>query len=186
MSWLPRLLDRLDGLPDRALLLIDLCIGLFVLAAHGGLLLLVRLGKVPELEHQAPWLLVSVVVFACVVVSSGWALIRKSARGPVLGAHATVFLVGAVAMVAWAAGIVLEGIPTGVNFSWSPGMFTALVFYGVYLFRRQFLLDYVSGSPLAHYCHLGAAIVALALDLGVLVRLLLDFRNLSSGLSPGL
>ena len=186
MSWLSSLLDRVDSLPERALLLIDLCIGLFALVAHGGALILVRLGKAPMFEQYAVWLLVSVVGFGCVVVSSTLAFFWERGRRPILAAHAVVLLGLAVALVGWAVGLVLNGIPTEVNFSWSPGLFTALVFYGVYLFRRLFLLGYVSASPLARHCHVAAALVAAALELGVLVRLFLRFRSFAGGFPPAL
>ena len=176
-------LDKLDHVSPKVILIINLVLGLFVLIAHSGALALITLGKAPEFERYKIVLLVSVVISTFVVVSSIYSFIRSSKREGVLKLHAIVFLPGALLLLGWGAKLVLRGLPSGVNFYWTPGLYTALVFYAVYLFRRTFLRGYASESNVVKHCHVWAGVVALALEVGVLVRIVLQFRSFFGG--PG-
>lgn len=168
------LLERADRLPGRKLVIVNLLLGLFVLFAHGLAVVLVVLGKAPELEGRKTALLGSIVVAIVVAGTSAVALGRTSEQERILRLHSVLFLPGALLLLAWGAGVVVYGLPPSVRFSWSPGLLTALVFYAFFLARRQLFLGYVSESRTVRYGHLWAGSVAAVLDLGVLARVILD------------
>ena len=167
-------------------MVVNLALGLFVLIGHSGALALIIYGKAPEFEKFRFGLMVSIAVSTVVVISAIFSLVGKSEQDRILKLQSMVILVGALLFLGVAGKWVLYGLPSGVRFSWIPGMFTAFVTYSVYLFRRTSLLAYVSESRAARECHIWAGLAAVVLDLGVTFRLVLRLMEFFDGFRSAL
>src|SRR5690242_1738362 len=78
MAWVARVVDRLDQIKPAWLLLPNGLIAFFVLLAHGGALLLVRLGRIPAgdfgdaLDSAYFTVPVAGAFFAATLLAWGW------------------------------------------------------------------------------------------------------------------
>jgi hypothetical protein len=90
-------------------------------------------------------------------------------RRLVLPFQAIVLLLSGVALLVWAGGIVIHGIPAG-NFAWTPGFLTGWVAYSAFLCGRFACRDAWRQRPAIRYIAVIAAAVALPVDVGVLLR----------------
>jgi lysylphosphatidylglycerol synthetase-like protein (DUF2156 family) len=166
-----RLFDQLEQLPEVLVLLLNAGLGAFVLLAHGGALLLLLSGKVPATpEHEATirtMAPVTLSIAGLVVLSSLVGLVASRTHKVVDRLQAVILFLSGTAMLAWAGNILIGGIPPG-NFSWGVGLLTGWVSYSGLLCSRTVLeKQWKQGL---RYMTVTAAIVALVVDFGVLVR----------------
>lgn len=164
-------LQKLDGIPEKALLFVDLGLACFVGLAHGGALLIALAQQEEQLEFVRPLASVTLPLAGLIIVSSVAALVWKRSRSAILGAHAVVLTLGAAALLGWAVSILINGIPKITRFSWSPGMLTFLCVYPFYLLRRTVLARF-GKRFVVKYLHVMVLVIALAVDIGVFVKVL--------------
>ena len=85
-----------------------------------------------------------------------------------MAAHGWVLFVGGIAALAWAASLLVRGIPQG-NFAWSPGLLSVLVCYSVFVVSRYGMPPALRTQPGCFYAPLVALAIAIPVDLGVFV-----------------
>lgn len=180
MFKIGKALEWLDVRSDWVFLPINSAVGAFVLLAHGGALVLTRLGKAPTFERSVPLLLASVSVALLVIVSGLVGLCVRRVRSMLLKIHAIVLSIFSTCALGVAAYWVVAGIPTG-NFSWSPGFLTMFSVYPAYLLRRSFWSRPLSTHPLLAMLPLWVGCAAFVLDCGVGIRFALGFSSFFSG-----
>jgi hypothetical protein len=165
---------QLDGVSPTKLTLVNVAIAAFVGVAHGGALALVLSERVSVFDADGVKSLATVTLplAALILVSSVAAAFHRRLLEDVLKLHAAVLLVGAVAAMGEVAWVVVNGFPSE-SVTWTPGLFTALMTYAFYLFRRMWLSPWTCRSYAAMNLHWLAAPVALAIELAVIVRLFL-------------
>jgi hypothetical protein len=173
MAWLARLVDNLDRITPGWLLLPNAFIALWVLLAHGGSLLLVRLGKIPasDFGDSLDYAYLTIVPAAAILVLTLFAWVRPAVRVLVLRVHAVILLVLAAYVLYDALEVVAYGVPTVKRFSWDVGAFVFLLAYPVYLARRALLPASVLRNVGVRYAHIGAVVVAIAISLLVFWRI---------------
>jgi hypothetical protein len=142
----------------------------FVGFAHGGALLLARAHPAPNAPNIESIATVSLPLAAFVFLTAVLGLVVRRVCPIVLASHGVLFLVGAVVLLVWGIGLLIYGIPTDVHFSWSPGFFTVIVAYAVYVFTRHTLPAKVRAWSAIFYAPLVALIAAAGVDIGVFVR----------------
>jgi hypothetical protein len=140
MGWLAQW-DRLDRVNPVVLLWINAAIASLVALAHGGALLLVRLGKAPEIADEIYTAYLSVPVALLALLISIIALVKPENRVWVLRVHAVLLVALAIGMIYFAVDVVVRGVPPTTNFSWNPVLFAFLLAYPVYLAVRVFAPD---------------------------------------------
>jgi hypothetical protein len=177
MSWIDRTVAGLDRVDDRAWLGVNVMLFGFVLLAHGGALLLMRL----QPEAVPPgfgivYLTVPLAIVLLLVGAVGFASARW--RRPVLKVHAAALGL----LMAWLTWFVVDvlahGIPAGTRFSWTPFLYTAMVFYTCLFLRRTF----ASAAQAARWRALPfwAAGVAAVLDMTVMARVIQMFASMAN------
>lgn len=169
------LFERLETIPEPAILLVNAGLGGFVLLAHGGALLLVLSGKVPAPPGYAD-LVRTMVPFTLpiaglVLTGSAIGMVWPTARRVVLPLQAIILVLSGVALLIWAGGIVIHGIPAG-NLAWAPGFLTGWVAYSGFLCGRFVFRAAWRQHPAIRYIAVIAAAVALPVDVGVFLRFL--------------
>ncbi|NQT93806.1 MAG: hypothetical protein HQ559_13690 [Lentisphaerae bacterium] len=173
-------IQKLDAIPEQVPLIVNLCIAGFVGLAHGGALAIALTKEQDQLASVKPLASISLPLAGLIIITSIVALLARRSRRAILGTHAVILTLGAAAMLAWAASILIDGIPKVSSFSWSPGMMTFLCVYPVYLLRRTVLAGQLS-RPMVKYLHVGVLLVALFVDVGVFVKLMSRFSSFGDG-----
>jgi len=174
MKMITKAVDKLDVIPEYVPLIVNLCIAGFVGLAHGGALAIAITQEADQLDFIRPMASVSLPLAGLIIISSIIALLWRRSRRAILGAHAVILTIGAVAMLAWATSILIKGIPKASRFGWSPGMMTFLCVYPVYLLRRTILARYLT-LAVVKYLHVAVLVFALIVDVGVFVKLVSSF-----------
>lgn len=172
MTFSPKaLLSRLGAFPDRKFVWINLVISGLVALTHSGALIAFRAAN-PDNAAAGPLSMVyiSIPLSLTVFATACAALIWRKSSAHVLALHGVVFLAAAVALLAWAAKIVIVGMPDG-NFSWSVGLLTASVFYSVFLFVRNSLPSGIKDHQAAAVAPLLSLLVSIPVDIGVLLTM---------------
>lgn len=175
---IPRLrawLDKAYAPTERKLLWINLVIACLIAVAHGGALL-ASSNKSPDWEDIRQLATVSVPITTLVMLSAVAGLMRPESRPRILAMHGPVLVIGALALLAWAASTLVGGFPKG-NFSWSPGLLSASVFYAFLVFCRFTLSARIKALPGVYYAPLVALVLAVPFDVGVFIRLFVEFGN---------
>jgi len=169
---LRNLYTRIDAIPAVALLAANACLALLVCFAHGGAVIMSYLMPLPaaEAEQIRGLAIFTVPVASFVMLTTLVALLRRPLRNLVLAAHAWVLTIGAFVLWAWAAGIMLAGLPPKSSFSWTPGLLTFTVGYAVFLACRYGLPVRLRERAPALYAPFVAMAGALVVDLGVFFR----------------
>jgi hypothetical protein len=167
---LRRLRGKADSIPENVLLWINAGMACFVALAHGGALAITYAKPTSNAEDIRELALFSLPLAAVVIVTAAIALFRLRIRRQVLGIHGFIVAGSAAALLLWAFGILLKGIPEG-NFSWSVGLLTAWVGYSVFVLCRFSLPLRLRTHTAILYAPLMALVVAAVVDVGVLVRL---------------
>jgi hypothetical protein len=168
---LDKIIHKIDEIPDSVLLAINICFAGFVMLAHGGALAVAYFTDAEALDKVLPLARVTLPLAFLIVVSAIVAFFCLKFRQVILSFHAAIMTVGACAMLAWAASILIKGIPEG-RFAWSPGFLTFSAVYPVYLLRRTLLKYTISRSKVLNYLHVIVLVIALVLDMGVFIKLM--------------
>ena len=167
------LLNRLDGASERLLLWTNLGLAAFVVLSHGGALAITYAKATPEADAIRSIAALTLPIATLVILTAAAALIRADWRRLVLAIHGSALAVSAIALLLWAAGIVLRGIPQG-NFSWGVGLMTAWVAYSFFVLSRYSLPSGLRNRAAFFYAPAAALVVALPVDIGVFVRLIAE------------
>jgi len=166
--------QKLDTVPLRNLLAVN-GVG-SVVYGFGPSLMLRLFALPPALVAQMRWLTLGLLACGLVAVpAAAIGLIWRRTERTCFAAQALAVLGLGVLLFAWAVSIVVHGIPPGVGFSWTPGILSFVVGYGVYLVRRAFLERYLAAVPSAFYAHIIAVAVVVPFDLAVAFRVVHDF-----------
>ncbi|MCS3748301.1 MULTISPECIES: hypothetical protein [unclassified Xanthomonas] len=148
MKILNSLMDKLDSISSLTMLCINSVLCVFVLLAHGGALLLVRTGKVPEMAQEVAIAYVSIPAVIVSLAFSALALIRREKLVAALKVHA-VMLMGLAAYTLYVGlDVVFNGVPSGSRFSWDPTLFAVFLGYPFLLIKRAFPWSGFSRAPL--------------------------------------
>ncbi|MEA9554544.1 hypothetical protein VC273_00965 [Xanthomonas nasturtii] len=148
MKILNSLLDRLDSISSFAMLCGNSALCALVLLAHGGALLLVSTGKVPEMAQEIAFAYVSVPAVIVALAFSVLAFIRREKLGTVLKVHAVILMGFAAYMLYFGLDVVVNGVPRGDRFSWDPTFFAVLLGYPFLLIKRAFPWSGFNRTPL--------------------------------------
>ena len=163
-----KVVESLDSIPAPILSIINLLISLFTLLAHGGALILSHFK--PENAPDMTITYISIPLALLIGATAAVSLLKPNSRASILGVHSVVLLAGSIALYIWALQIAIVGLPTG-NFSWSPGLMTAMCVYPVYLLRRTFLQPYFS-NPLVKFLHFLVFLLVFPVDIIIFSKLL--------------
>jgi hypothetical protein len=166
-------LDKAYSPTERKLLWINLVIACLVAVAHGGALWLAISTNRPDLGQFRPLAMVSVPIAALVILSAVAGLMRPESRPRVLAMHGLVLVVGALVLLGWAVTLLVGGFPKG-NFSWSPGLMSASVFYAFLVFCRFTLSARIKALPGVYWVPLVALLLAVPVDIGVVIRFFIE------------
>ncbi len=90
--------NKVDGVPDRALLWANAALGCLVGLAHGGALAITYAKPTPDADSIRQLASISLPLAAVIVLTSVTALGRVGFRRPVLAIHGLIFAVAGVAM----------------------------------------------------------------------------------------
>jgi hypothetical protein len=169
-------LDKAYAPSQRKLLWINLVIACLIAVAHGGALWLAISANSPDAQEIRPLATVSVPIAAFVILSAVAGLIRPESRPHVLAMHGLVLLVGVLVLLGWAATLLIGGLPKG-NFSWSPGLLSASVFYAFLVFCRFTLSARVKALPGVYWVPLVALFLAVPVDVGIIIRFFVELGD---------
>ena len=169
-------LDKAYSPSERKLLWINLVIACLVAVAHGSALWLAISAKSPDAEQFRPLVMVSVPIATLVILSAVAGLMRPESRARVLAIHGLVLLTGVLVLLGWAVTLVVGGLPKG-NFSWSPGLMSASVFYAFLIFCRFTLSTRIKALPGVYWAPLVALLLAAPVDVGVVIRFSVEVSN---------
>ncbi len=171
--------ERRKTVPD-IVLLVNAALGALVLVTHGGVLLLLLSERVPAPPGYAElvWAVIpfSLPLAGLVVASSIGGLFMRKIKRPALAFQAIVIFFSSLALLVWAANIVIHGIPLG-NFVWTPGFLTGWVVYSWFLCARVAVSGRSMRRSRIRYLLAVGALVAVPVDLGVFLRFLLSMMN---------
>jgi hypothetical protein len=167
------MVDWLDEVRRGWLLLPNGFIAILVLLAHGGALILVRLGKIPasDFGDRLDYAYVTIVPAAAVLLLALLAWVRPATRSWVLKVHAVVLLCLAMYALYFALNVIANGIPKGDRFTWDAALFAFVVAYPVYLARRTLIHMPRLANPVIRYAHVIAVVIAIGVSLLVFWRM---------------
>ena len=169
---LPKPVDRIDNIPEKALLSINLAIGSFVLLAVGG-----SLAVATADNEEVSGLAITIATLALLVIMSCIAgLISDKKNMKILSVHSVILGIGSILIFYYGLSILLKGFPEG-NFSWGLGLFTFLCAYPVYLVRRTLLKEAIGKSIIIKYVHLFIFVIAFCVDITVFWKGITHFES---------
>jgi hypothetical protein len=166
-----KIIHKIDQIPEGLLLAINICFAVFVILAHGGALAIAYYTDAEAFDKILPLARVTLPLAFFILFSAIVAFSWKKSLQLILSCHAAILTVGAFAMLAWAASILIQGIPKG-RFAWTPGFLTLFAVYPVYLLRRTLLKGMILKSKALNYLHVIVFVIALVLDIGVFFKLM--------------
>ena len=173
MGWVARVVERLDQVKPAWLLLPNGVLALWVLLAHGGALLLVRLGKIPardfgsSLETAYITLPVAATLFLVTLLAWAW----PACRTWVLKLQAVALLCLAIDVLYFAVDVLAHGIPASGNFTWNPVLFAFVLAYALYLARRTLLPNAALQNPVLRYIHVFAPVASIPISILIFWRM---------------
>ena len=170
VSKLRALLQWADAIAARKLLFANLGIACLVGIAHGGALAISMASSKPDPSIQFVALL-SLPLVSVIALSAVYALLSPTRTELSLGLHGLILGVGALALLGWAASLLINGFPSG-PFSWSPGMLSALIGYAFFLASRHSTPANWRAKPLVVFAPAIAFGVALLIDIAVFAQLI--------------
>ena len=171
IAALHKWLAKVDALPEKRLLWINLGLACFVALAHSGALAITYSKPTSDAESIRQLASISLPIAALVIASAGAALFKPDWTRPVLSLQGIVFAGSAVVMLFWGLRILVNGIPAG-NFSWTVGFFSLWVAYSVFVLCRFSVPPHLRSQPAVFYAPVVALLGAAVIDVGVFVRLL--------------
>ena len=139
MSAIANALERLDRTKASTLLWINGAVAAFVVLAHGGAILINRLGKSPAIADQIPTLYLSVSAATFGLLLSLIGLIVSGSRTTVLKVQTLLLLALAVGMIYFAIDVIAFGPAPNINFSWNPLLFAFVIAYPTYMAQRTLI-----------------------------------------------
>ncbi|MCC8474949.1 hypothetical protein LN458_13245 [Xanthomonas arboricola] len=175
MKVINSVMDGLDRISSFAMLCINSALCAFVLLAHGGALLLVSTGKVPEMAQRVAIAYVSVPAVLIALAFSVLAFIRREKLGTTLKVHAAILIGLAAYMLYVGLEVVFNGVPHGAGFSWNPILFAFVLGYPLLLTKRAFSWPSFNRAPL-RFAPLLAVGISLLISAAIYWRLLASFR----------
>ena len=167
------LLDRVNAIPERKVLWVNVGIACLIALAHGSALSFSLSGSAPESEGVRTLATFSLPLAALVMFSGAAGLVRTEWRPRVLALHGFVLAGAALVLLAWATALLVVGIPKA-RFSWSVGLLSASVGYAFLILHRFSLPGHLKALPLLRDLPVFALLVAVPVDVGVFLRLLGD------------
>ena len=181
-SFISKLRDMLANAyaaPPNRFLIANLVIALFV-GLSNGLAALFAKNNVGLTGAMKEFILTLLLPGCAIVLVTGLiGLVVNALKATVLGIHAIVIAAGSIALCWWILGLVLGGLPPG-GFSWTPGMFEAMVGYAAFLVCRFVLSDRMRTRPEIFYLPIVVVLTAIPLDIGVLIRFVEKMQTMMS------
>jgi hypothetical protein len=165
------LVNKVDGIPERTLLWVNLGLACLIGLAHGGALAITYAKPSADAETIRQLASISLPLAAVVLLTSVTALVQTRFRQLALGLHGLVLAAGAVVTVLWAISILFAGIPDG-KLVWSVGMMSAFVVYALFVASRYSVPKRFRDRLVAFYAPLLALVVAIPIDVAVFVKTL--------------
>jgi hypothetical protein len=165
------LLEKADAIAPRKFLWINLGLAALIGLAHGGALLAVRAKPTPDAAAIESLATISLPLAGLVALFSVVALLLRRLQPVSLALQGLILAASAVAGLVWGLGILLRGTHEG-NFSWSPGLFSASVCYGVFMLSRFGVPALARASAVAYFAPAVAVVLAVPIDIGVFIRLI--------------
>lgn len=169
-------LDRVNSLPERKVLWVNVGIACMIAIAHGSALSFSISGRTPDGEGIRTLAAFSLPIAAIVLFSAAAGLVRLEWTSRVLALHGFILAGAAVVLLAWATSLLVVGIPK-VRFSWSVGLLSVSVGYAFLILHRFSLPGHLKTLPLVRDLPIFALLVAVPVDVGVFVRLLGDIHK---------
>ena len=169
---LSKIIDGIDSIPYKALLGINLAIGIFVLLAHGGSLTL-SLSKNQEVSRLV---LSTVPISLFLIVTCIIGFFSEKYRLRILSIHSIILACGSILTFYYGLSLLLKGFPKD-NFTWGLGLFTLFCVYPVYLVRRTVLRALISQSNIIKYIHVPIFIIAFCVDIAVFMKAMAHFGH---------
>ncbi len=167
------LLTRLDSISERKLLWVNVALAFFVALSHGGALAVSSSAPTAQANEIRQLAMVSLPMAAFVILAAATAIWRPHLTRAVLGMHGAVLFVSAAALLLWALSILIGGLPSG-QFVWTTGLLTAWVGYAVFVMSRYTIAARLRGLPAVFFSPVLAVVLALPVDIGVVIRLMLS------------
>ena len=165
------LVNKVDGIPERTLLWINLALACLVGVAHGGAFAITYGKPGPDAETIRQVASISLPLAAVLLLTTVTALLQVRFRRPVLALHGLAFAAGAAAAIFWATSILFSGIPHG-NFVWSVGVMSALVVYASFVASRYSVPKRFRDRMVVFYAPVLALLVSIPVDVAVFVKTL--------------
>lgn len=169
---LSKIIDGVDSIPYKALLGINLAIGIFVLMAHGGSSVL-SLSKDQDVSQLV---LFTVPISVFIILTCIIGFFSEKQRLRILSMHSLILACGSILTFYYGLSLLLRGFPQG-NFSWGVGLFTLFCVYPVYLIRRTILRGIISKSTIIKYLHVPIFVIAFCLDITVFIKAMTHFSH---------
>jgi hypothetical protein len=139
MSAIANAIERLDRVKDPTLLWVNGAVAAFVLLAHGGAIVLDRLGKAPAIADQVPYLYASASLAIVGLLMSIGGLVVSGSRATVLKVQTLLLFVLALCGLYFAFDAIVFGPAPNIHFSWNPLLFAFLLAYPIYMARRTLI-----------------------------------------------
>lgn len=165
------LLTRLDSIPERKLLWVNIALACLVGLSHGGALAVSSSAPTEQADEIRRLALVSLPLAALVILVAATAMWRPHLTRAALGLHGIVFCISGAALLLWALSVLVDGLPYG-KFVWTTGLLTAWIGYSVFVMSRYTISVAVRGLPKFFFLPVIAMALVLPVDIGVAIRLL--------------
>jgi hypothetical protein len=170
IETLRRLLEKAYGIPERTLVWVNIVLAGFVALAHGGALALTFSQPTPDASEIRQLASISLPIVIVVLISAAAALITSQLWPRVLAFHGIVLSAGVGFLLLWALGVLFNGAPEGVRFSWSVGFLSASACYASVLLCRFSFAPHLRSSWAVYYGPVITLACAALVDVGVFVR----------------
>jgi len=171
-----KILNSLDQMPRRAILLVDLALGVVFGVLPSIMAKVVPIP--PAVLDQLLWVTKGLLVGGCVIIPAAvLALLAPGVERFSFLVHALGLVILVLTLIAWAWSLLLNGIPKGVGFSWTPGMLTGLAAWGAFVVGRATTVVPDESRKVRAYTVLGVGLLVLPIDVGTMIRLVYDFLH---------
>lgn len=171
IETLRTLLEKAYGIPERTLVWVNIVLAGLVALAHGGALALTFSEPTPDASEIRQLASISLPIVIVIFISAAAALINSQLRPRVLAFHGIVLSAAEGFLLLWALGVLFNGAPEGVRFSWSVGFLSASACYASVLLCRFSFAPYLRSSWAVYYGPVITLACAALIDVGVFVRL---------------
>jgi hypothetical protein len=170
IETLRTLLAKAYSIPERNLVWVNIVLAGFVALAHGGALALTFSAPTHDAAEIQQLASISLPIVAVVFVTAAAALLKSRLQPRVLALHGIVLAAGVSLLLLWALGVLFNGAPEGVRFSWSVGFLSASACYASVLFCRFSVPPHLRSSWGVYYGPAITLACAALVDFGVFFR----------------